>query len=311
MLSDRFAIMSRPLFLLVAIVYSFSIFAQKVKVEKVTIKHEYSSDVPFNQAKRDAYEAAKRAAIQKAFGGKIEGRTQILDEHEANGQHSESSSNMHSISLTALKGEWIEDMKPAKYGAPYYDENNDMWYMTCEVEGKIREITSTSIAVDWKLTRNQPDDTKNAELFYTNDRIFMRFTAPCDGYLAVYCINGQEQAECWIPNGQQKEGIYEIKGGKEYVFFSREHDNHDDMVPPAAMRLAPFGEVEFCTVHLLFSPNRFRQAPAKGDRNRKINGKVYDLHPELTASDFYDWMSAQTLKDKDMVHDIKSFTIKQ
>ncbi len=284
-------------------------YGQTVKTVELEHKYYYTSDVTLNQAKRAAYEAAKRAAIQKAFSGVLDSEINVMEQSEANRDGTKTASNFHSITFSELRGEWLADVKEPWYGRPEYDDANDVWTIVCRVKGKVREIDSHRISLDWHLMRNSTEDHADAREFYENDRLYMSFTAPCDGFLAVYLIDGKEKAECLIPHDLESTGIYRIKGGKEYVFFSRDHDNQDGMRAPEAIRLIPYGDVEFCTIHVLFSPNAFKQAPMKGRDKRTVDGYTYDLHPELSAEAFYQWLGKLLTHDKDMVHEHRNITI--
>ena len=300
-------------FLFLPFIYTPLTRAQEVKTVEAEAVYSYSSDETYNQAKKKAYEMAVIEAVNKAFPGTIAIETIVIDENETkkNGKIN-STSKFRTVTSFEKKGVYLGDVKEPEYGIPQYDPESGHWSFTCKVKGKVRDrekVNKAHPSFFWKLLRNGTDDTAEDSNFYDYDRLYMKFAAPCDGYLAVYLINGKDSVECLIPHEKEPEGIYKVKGGKQYTFFSPKHRNDDGMISPNALMLYPYGEVEYCTVYVLFSPNKFRQVLAQGEETKDIEGKKYDMVPMTSINSFQKWMMNLLVNDNEMQREYKHITI--
>ncbi len=275
--------------------------AQEGMMVTAEYRYLFGSDIPRSLARETAYERAKLEAIQKAFPGTI---TAVSGSLIINSDGEGSSTSFYSISESELKGEYLGDVLEPKYEFLPYDEEHDMDGVVCRVTGMVREIAWSKPQFEWQLMRNHVAERDATTDFVEGDDLYLSFTAPCNGYLAVYCVDGTAAvAQCLIPSEEQPEGIYKVKGGRRYVFFSPEHDNQDNMLPPLHDGISLYCDaaMERMQFYVLFSPNKFTRATAVTPIDKqKVGGSFFNLPPELPYKTFQKWLLGLRTRDKQL-----------
>ncbi|MBP5771073.1 MAG: hypothetical protein J6W75_06895 [Bacteroidaceae bacterium] len=293
--------MTRFLLVLSLTLFTPWAIAQEVKTAEGFGEVTYHSDMSPKQAKVLAYERAKIDAIQSVFPGTI-----VAESHSVtlNSSAGNSSSSFNMTGLSEVKGEWMGDSKDPQYSDPAYDNTTDMWRITCKVKGKVREVKWATPDFKWKLMRNHVEDASEAESFFVDDQLFMTFQAPCDGFLAVYICDERGAAQCIVPNDQDPRGIYPVKGGQQYVFFSDnpKHNNGEvGLEKTQELVLWTNSRIEYDQVYVFFSPNKFRKA-TNGDRATITDGSGVErtLVGEVPYADFQKWQIKLMSKDTEL-----------
>lgn len=312
---NTFLTMARQICLLFILLFYYSLpfRAQKVKttVEQGEATYYVENDETINQGKQKAEQMAKQNAINKAFPGEINAVNTMMNESEnsVNGIIN-SSSSFHSTSFMRLSGEWIGNKQDPRFEL-FIDQNLQQLVISCSVKGTIRKVEGNQPSIQWKILKNNPESNEDAVTFYDGDYIYLSFRAPCDGYIAVLLLNGQQEVECWIPNADEPNGIYSVKANQEYIFFSDNHPANEDMMKLPPRQLTPDnGEVEHCSIHLFFSKKQFQQPLSNKPKQHVVyDGSEYELPPVLPASDFNLWMAKQLANDGEMVHEYSNIVI--
>lgn len=273
--------MRRILFLLL-ITVGIPLFAQRVK----TVSGTYVYVVPENQSYADAkITALKQAQIQilaDTYGTVIEltAATSISGE----------GATTRALSESNVKGEWIETV-----GEPVFTRlvQGDNIAIRVEVKGKVREINTAALQFDAKALCNAPDVRFEKTDFKSGDDLYLYFITTSDGWLAVYLYDGNDDVFCLLPYSGQSEGIYQVKGGKEYIFFSEEiSDEHVSAMDIDEYTLTCSGEKEINRLYVICSPNKFTKA---------VDSKGSDAVPRmLNYSDFQSWLSRIRIADKQL-----------
>lgn len=275
------------LLLVATILLHNTILAQKVKKVhgKATITFSLlDSQMSGPEAKRECIKQAQLNAIREAFGELISANTNMIDASIC-GQ--DVSDFYEEVNLSS-KAEWIEDTKVPSIKTSAED---DIVTITAEVWGKAREISMSSIDIDWKIMTGNQGNFFETDKFNHKQRIIVKFKAPVDGFLAVYLLDStQKEASCLLPYKNNPKGKHEVKGGKEYILFDKESD-------PKAFNynLTTRAPIEVDNVVLIFSPNSFTKCnEITGDRR----------HPNsLSMDDFNLWLRKLQLRDTEMVVD--------
>ena len=199
--------------LLLLLILSSSVFAQKLK----TVEGEYTYHAPENvtmeQAKRTALDRAMIQALADEFG------TIVTQQNATRVENSNGQSDIDFLSIggSEVKGEWIETI-----GEPVYDirYEGNMLVVVCKVKGKAREIVSAGIDFQVKVLRNGTDDKFESDQFRNGDDLFLSFQSPVAGYLAVYLVDAENQAYCLLPYRNQTDGVYSVEANSRYLFFN-------------------------------------------------------------------------------------------
>ncbi|MDR1984371.1 MAG: DUF4384 domain-containing protein [Prevotellaceae bacterium] len=293
--------MQRKLYLLLLVfIFSISAFAQKM----VNICGEYTYYAPKNvtleQAMQTALERAKVEALAEKFGTlvTINNATVVKNENE------KSDIRFLSLGGSEMKGEWIEDTKTPIYDVSY---EQDMLIVKVSVCGKARKITGAGIDFSAKILRNGTESKYESDYFKHGDNLYILFKSPVDGYLAVYFIDDAPTAFCLLPYMKDTSGKTKIRGGKEYVFFSQQHADRENVALIDEYTLTCEKSVEQNFIYIIFSPNEFTKA---NDNEATETGEIV-LPRELSYEEFQKWLVKNRNRDKDMKVEIKSITIKK
>ena len=277
--------MVRALFILSLILSSLTALAQKLK----TVEGEYTYHAPENvtmeQAKRTALDRAMIQALADEFGTIVSQSNATRVENQ-NGQ---TNIDFLSIGGSEVKGEWIETIGDPIYNIRY---EGDMLVVSVKVKGKAREIVSAGIDFQAKVLRNGTDDKFESDQFRSGDDLYLSFTSPVSGYLAVYLVDADNQAYCLLPYRNQTDGIYPVKANQRYLFFNVKEapQNERSYVDEYVMTCSRLSEQNH--IYVIFSPNQFVKAT-----DNKSNAT---LPRELKFEDFQRWLTKCRKHDKEM-----------
>ena len=286
----------RHLSLIIVLIFTSTVFAQKMN----TVEGEYTYHAPENvtldQAKRTALDRAMIQALADEFGTIVTQQNATRVENH-NGQ---SAIDFLSIGGSEVKGEWIETIGEPIYNIRY---EGNMLVVVCKVKGKAREITSACIDFHTKVLRNGTDDKFVSDQFRSGDDLYLSFQSPVAGYLAVYLIDAENQAYCLLPYRNQTNGVYTVEANRRYLFFNTR------LAPPSER---PFvdeyvmtceRETEYNQIYVIFSPNHYAKA---------IDTNANDVLPrQLSCDDFQRWLVKCRKSDLGMSVKIISIMVKK
>ena len=272
-------------FLLLLLVLSSAVFAQKLK----TVEGEYTYHAPENvtmeQAKRTALDRAMIQALADEFG------TIVTQQNTTRVENSNGQSDIDFLSIggSEVKGEWIETI-----GEPIYDirYEGNMLVVVCKVKGKAREIVSAGIDFQAKILRNGTDDKFESDQFRSGDDLYLSFQSPVSGYLAVYLVDADSQAYCLLPYRSQTDGIYPVKVNQRYIFFNIKEASQEERAFVDEYVMTCKKETEYNQVYIIFSSNQFVKA--------SDNATDDCLPRELNNTDFQRWLAKCRKHDIDM-----------
>ena len=282
----------RHLFLIFLLTLTSTVFAQKMK----TVEGEYTYHAPENvtveQARRTALDRAMIQALADEFGT-IVSQSNATRVENRNGH---SDIDFLSIGGSEVKGEWIETIGEPIYNIRY---EGDMLIVTCKVKGKAREIISAGIDFQARILRNGTGDKFESDQFRSGDDLYLSFTSPLSGYLAVYLVDADGQAFCLLPYRNQTDGIYPIEANRRYLFFNMKEasQNERSYVDEYVMTCERSSEQN--QIYVIFSPNQFAKAV---DNQSNAN-----LPRELKFEDFQKWLVKCRKHDKEM--NLRTFLI--
>ena len=167
-----------------------------------------------------------------------------------------------------------------------------MLIVTCKVKGKAREIISAGIDFQARILRNGTGDKFESDQFRSGDDLYLSFTSPVSGYLAVYLVDADGQAFCLLPYRNQIDGIYPIEANRRYLFFNtksaplQERPNVDEYVMTCER------SSEHNQIYVIFSPKPFAKA---SDTNAD------DALPrQISQGNFQKWLVKCRKRDMDM-----------
>lgn len=267
---------------------------KKVRIEGEAVCR-FSEDVSLKEAKYLTLQQARLKALADKFGTLVSS----LDMDETTVDGSQHNNRFASYSSSEVKGVWLKDIEDPQFEVQLCADGQ---MVKCFVKGWGQEIVSAPIDIKTTLTRNSPDPRNATTRFKSDDDLYLRFESPVSGSLAVYLL-AADSAACLLPYPSQKDGRYQILGGREYVFFSPE-----DALPGEADRVCKYylyaeEEVEYNQVYILFSPNGFTKASDKAS--------IEGLPHQLSAKDFHQWLLNCRLRDGQMQVVVRHITIER
>lgn len=271
---------------LIVLILAFTLVTQAQREEEVSGSYTYvlseNDGITLKEAKHMCIELAKAAAIKEKFGELI--TSDVIDSNvETNGESSTSYYWENTVAMA--KGDWLGDTEKPQLDIKYED---DKLIFTAEVKGRAREIIQSKIDLKWEIMKDGLTMRKKTSIFESGERIFVNFRSPADGYVAIYLILGDDVTQCLLPYPKDTDGRFEVKAGREYMFFDKEED-----LTAVPWKLSTKRRLENNQLVIIYSPNPFT----------KCNDKSVDkMHPNtLNTHDLQRWLLKCQREDRDMV----------
>lgn len=275
--------------LLLVCVTAFCVAGDIVRVATI---YEYVSNNPNEgpeQAKINAFVAAKQKALEERFGLDVSKITNTLQINRNDGKEVKSSSNVFSVGEVAVRGEWIETISEQVLSQSYV---NGFWVVKVKVDGRARNYSTEKADIQYTFLKDV-DDMDAPVAFRDGSDLFLRFISPVAGQLCVYLVDETQNAYCLLPYMNNQTGSQRIDANKEYIFFSTKYDNDADEYSLNCER-----SLEHNAIYLVFSPNDFTKAV---DKQGGKNFRDEQLPRELSYEVLMKWLSRNQTKDPDMV----------
>lgn len=290
--------MRHTVLLLFLLIGSLGIQAQQTKKVRGEYTYHAPENVTLEEAKRTALERAKIQLIAEEFGTVVAQTNTTFVENT----DEESSVEFRSLAASDVKGEWIETIGAPEYSIGY--EQNMLVVKVC-VEGRIREIKSAKVDFTAKILCNGTEERFESSDFKDGDNLYLSFSSPTDGYLAIYLLDTNRDAFCLLPYPDDTDGKVFVKHGNRYVFFSidKKQQSKKDNTPVHEYKMTCEKGMESNFIYIIFSPNAFTKA----------SDTVADasLPRMLPYADFQDWLSRCRRKDKEMIVEVRQITIRK
>lgn len=247
-------------------------YAQKAKKAKV-INVEGKAEVLLTDAycigdiKKRIVDMAKINALENAFGKVIVQGTNTYIENTSTGERTQTNTSMNVIANSMVLGEFVEERVTKLEWVVRDNPSNstgmgqELWLL-CEVDGKAREITGSSVEFEaYTLNCNNPENCQT-EVYKNNERLYLDFKTPVDGYLSVFIKDFEEDVVYRVFPYSGMKGQYEsavpVNADQEYVLFSEAH--HKQYFPELSTRVMDPVAVQtnkeqlFNRIFVVFSP---------------------------------------------------------
>lgn len=286
------------LMLVLSLLLALPSSAQKV----ITAEGDYvaTDDDSPRQAREKARERAIFNGLQKEYGIYMsqEGTTII---ENSNGK---SNVDVRQETNSLIKGDGVE-IKKEEFSEKH---EGGMHVYHAKVTFKARERTNATVDFSAKILKKGTDDSFEATEFRNGDDMYLSFSTPKKGYLAVYLVE-DDYAYCLLPYRNQTDGICQVDANKRYVFFSAKDEPGGNGSIVDEYTLVSDKDGVKNTIWILFSPNEFSKAN-DAESNRHIDtdiAGIEGLPRELSNERFLKWKSGLQASDKKM--SVKSITI--
>lgn len=289
----------RSLFTFLVILLIFpAVYAGDIK--RVIGEAEYfspSSESP-DEARAKAIREAQIDAMNREFGTTLSERILVItDTHEG---HTKNTSR--SFGESQVNGDWLRNLKDPEVTIQTVDHGT-IYYV--KVYGEAREMNHKIIDVDCRILCNGTDPNRNilrGDKFIYGDEMYVYFTSPVDGWLAIYLIDDDDErtTQCLLPYDKQPVDAYPIIADKEYVFFSKLTSEPEYAVYATRMIMESRKQTDLNDLYVIFSPNKFTKVSSTVHKSDKGEPDV-DLMPRETTFDRFDkWLYKQRRQDADL-----------
>lgn len=267
--------------------------AQKTVTVSGEATYTTTSKEPLRSATFQAIEKARTDAMEQAFGTRI---TQITDINISGGNV-----DVDSKHRSIVEGVWIKDLDEPEIDIQQ-DPRSDILTVTARVKGKAKVVEYGFGQVDVIPMRNGTDPKVNdASIFRENDRFYLYFNAPVDGYVTAYLLDNNDDVVCLLPYRQSSGEAYEVKKDCDYVFFSKAMASDSERGIVDEFDITCDDNMEGNILYVLFSPKKFAKPRIKGGRDNELQ--------VLSLSDFNNWRaslkSTNDVYEKDFILTIK------
>lgn len=293
--------MKRTLFIL--ILCAASVFGQMSAQRIVSVSGEDTyyapSSMSLEQAKQEALQQARKKVLADKFGTNINSTTNIhLGNNEA--ESSQSRTDVQTLSVQEIKGEWIEDVREPEQEISYDKSMPGYTIIRTRIWGRAREIVSSKADVEIHLLKDTITGS-DAEVFQEGQSFYLSLQSPVAGYVAVYLLDeSEDKAYCLLPAAIDNRGAVPVTSNRRYVFFSEDfakrHYSPDNQSLGTEYIFTTNRSVLFNQVYVIFSPVEFYKA---NDRQEKDNR--YILPRETTIQQFRKWLISCKVRDTQLV----------
>lgn len=276
-----------------------SLSAQQVMKVQGDYTYVAPENVSLIEAKETALYRAKIQALADKFGTLVSGYTSTL----VSNWNGNSSVDFTSLGSSLVKGEWLETVGEPEYDIAY---EHSTLVVRCRVVGKAREIRVSPVQFKVKILRNGADEKYEDSNFRNDDDLFIYFSSPSRGYLAVYLIDSKQTAYCLLPYSSSSKGYFEVEANRDYVLFSKDKAlTYLNPVEVDEYTLFTEKDVETNYIYVIYSKTEFVKAL---DKQEEYGGNRL-LPRELSFEDFQKWLTNNRIHDMDMQLEIKPITI--
>ncbi len=224
---------------------SFATYAQKTETVTAAYTYYAPENISLEEAKHIAVNRAKVEAIANAFGTLItQNNATVISNKEG-----ESLNRFFSLGGSEVKGEWIETIKEPVFDIRY---EQGTLMVNVSLKGIIREAPKNSLSFSSTILRNGTSMKYESDDFRNGDDMYLRFSAPTDGYLVAYMYDETTgMAVCLLPYiADNSKGNVKIKGGEDYLFFKK--ISLDDTADEYTLTVTN-EKPEFETLYLVFA----------------------------------------------------------
>lgn len=224
--------------------------------------------------KARALEDARVDALGKAFGT-IVAQDVVISESEGSERNH---NHFLALASTEVKGEWLKDLSEPKYDISVNEDNT--LTVSCKIKILGRQITNECPLFEALTLRGRPETQYSSSEFNDGDDMFLWFRPSVDGFVQVYLVDESDNVAGILPYDGSEIKDVRVKGGDEYIFFSRE-DVKFEFGKPKRYQMTTDRQVEFNKVFVIYSPNPFSQPSLK-----KIKRS---LPPMISNKEFTEW----------------------
>ena len=276
---------------------------RRVKLSEPYVYRSDNKAESLVEAEAKAKNQAKFEALKMFFGERIYNESHVSMTND-NGR-----STIHFVSEggSEMSAEWIETIEEKIVKEDIVD---GFFVISVLVEGRAREVVDAKADLEALVLRNGTEAKFQSEQFKSNDDLYVSFLSPADGYVAIYIVD-DENAYCLIPYKEMTQGVYQVKGGQRYIFFSEKDAQTSEKSYELPVCVYTEKNIEINEVVIIYSPNYFTKAIDSEEQTKEVKGISGELITprQLNRDKFLSWLAKARRKDLQMQQVRKSIKI--
>lgn len=268
---------------------SVGLYAQRTEKVKFSTFYYGEKGQTAEQVRQMAVEYAKQCALDSVYGTNVH----VMNTSYMSVGGGREVDQFVQVGGTTTKGRWIKDLHEPIFGDVRLDMARGIYTVPVTINGIVQERKSAPVECNIRVLCNGTDKGFERSDFKNENQIYLNFTAPVSGYLAVYLVDVDLNVFRYLPYDDQEVGSYRVKGGKEYTFFSKNKALPEDKRYVEQFMLTTDKDVETNLLYVIFSPNEFT-IPV----DKLVDP---DLPRQLTWKNFNSWLGKCMSYDDEMI----------
>lgn len=251
-----------------------------LKTVHATYIYHAPAEMSVEQARQTALHRAMSQALADEFGMLVS-QSSVTSLTDADGQ---TTTRLTVNGQSEVRGEWLETIGEPKFDISF---SNGLTIVKVEVKGKAREI-------DFSRPMFSAATLRGSEVtsdFNDGDAVYLKFEAPCAGFLAVYLAdNLRGKVYRLLPYVLLPNKAVAVDGGRQYTFFNR--NEASDPAVTDELELTSASPLELNDIYVLYSPLEFQLPPIE-------NSSGYEVR-SIPLNDFNKWLAASRIRNRDL-----------
>lgn len=235
---------------------------------------------------RLAAEQARIDALASAFGTTVSQNLLQTDRISSGREQND----FLALTSSEVRGEWIADEGDPIYEFDFDKSNNLI--VKCKVSGLAKPVSNRASDFEVLALRNSADRKCADTRFFSDDDLKVFFSAPSDGYVAIFLEDESRTVFQLLPYVGDGKGYVKVRKGREYFFFDASPKVADpDCGDPREIFLSADARLEYNRLFVIFSPSRFSLPTAT---------HMPESLSFLSSADFNKWLARSRRNDPEM-----------
>ncbi|MBD0403982.1 hypothetical protein [Flammeovirga sp. EKP202] len=274
-------------------------YAQKAKKIKGKVTEQLEDTHTVGEFKETLLRKAQIMALADAFGTNLSSASDL--------RLGNTEMELQSLNTATVKGEWIKT-EDVEYTWHLTTENDkQVIYLECEVEGKGRAIDSPEL--NFKAsTLNCSGANCETTMFKEMSHFYTYFQSPKSGFVSIYMRENDKVYRLFPYSTMHGDHAnpYEVKADQEYIFFDPKKAESFEGISSRQVDelvLSTMGPKRiFNRLYVIYCPTEYDKPILKTEE-----GGIKTISPE----GFQEWLSLQKTNKKGFQEKVIYFSIEQ
>ncbi|NME69073.1 hypothetical protein [Flammeovirga aprica] len=291
--------MKKILFATFFISLTINIFAQKVKKLKGKVTEQLEDTHTVGEFKETLLRKAQIMALADAFGTNLSSASDLTLNNAA--------MELQSLNTSTVKGEWIKTEYVEYTWHLAVENEKQVIYLECNVEGKGRAIDTPEL--NFKAsTLNCSTPKCETTMFKEMSHFYTYFQSPKNGFISIYMRENDKVYRLFPYSTMHSDASkpYAVNADQEYIFFDpKKAENFEGISSRQVdeLVLSTMGPKRiFNRLYVIYCPTEYDKPILKTEE-----GGIKTISPE----DFQEWLALQKTNKKGFQEKVIYFSIEK